>query len=134
VLADDHDQFLDEFEALLASEGVWVLGKERTGVGVLQLLEEQPITAVVVDLQLPDMNGLEVAPRVAEVARDRPGYGSLRPNKRELDIGVESRPEHPARIVLHSAPCRRIVRKLVQAIGHVPPHRRIAYQVGRQLV
>jgi DNA-binding NarL/FixJ family response regulator len=69
VLADDHDQFLDAFEGLLLSEGVRVLGKARTGVDVLQLLEEQPITAVVVDLRLPDLDGLEVARRVAEIAR-----------------------------------------------------------------
>src|ERR1700694_3019900 len=68
-LADDHDQLLDASERLLLSEGVRVLGKARTGVGVLQLLEEQPTTAVVVDLRLPDLNGLEVARRVGEIAR-----------------------------------------------------------------
>jgi DNA-binding NarL/FixJ family response regulator len=69
VLADDHDQLLDATEGLLLSEGISVLGKATTGVGVLQLLEEQPITAVVVDLRLPDLDGLEVARRVAEIAR-----------------------------------------------------------------
>lgn len=69
VLADDHDQLLDACESLLLSEGVRVLGKARTGEGALQILEEQPITAVVVDLRLPDLNGLEVARRVSEIAR-----------------------------------------------------------------
>ena len=69
VLADDHDQLLDACESLLLSEGVRVLGKATTGEGVLQILEEQPLTAVVVDLRLPDLNGLEVARRVAEIAR-----------------------------------------------------------------
>jgi two-component system, NarL family, response regulator NreC len=69
VLADDHDQLLDACESLLLSEGIRVLGKSRTGEGVLQILEEQPITAVVVDLRLPDLNGLEVARRVSEIAR-----------------------------------------------------------------
>lgn len=69
VLADDHDQLLDACEGLLLSEGVRVLGKARTGEGALQILEEQPITAVVVDLRLPDLNGLEVARRVSEIAR-----------------------------------------------------------------
>ena len=69
LLADDHEQLLDASEGLLQSEGIRVLGKASTGLGVLQLLEEQPITAVVVDLRLPDLNGLEVARRVAEIAR-----------------------------------------------------------------
>ena len=56
-------------ESLLLDEGVRVVGKARTGVGVLQLLEEQPVTAVVVDLRLPDLDGIEVARRVAEIAR-----------------------------------------------------------------
>jgi hypothetical protein len=47
VLADDQDQLLNASERLLLGKGVRVLGKVRTGVGVLQLLEEQPITAVV---------------------------------------------------------------------------------------
>jgi two-component system response regulator DevR len=69
VLADDHDQLLAACESLLLSEGVRVLGKATTGEGALQILEEQPITAVVVDLRLPDLNGLEVARRVSEIAR-----------------------------------------------------------------
>jgi DNA-binding NarL/FixJ family response regulator len=69
VLADDHDQLLDACESLLLSEGVRVLGKATTGQGVLKILEEQPVTAVVVDLRLPDLNGLEVARRVSEIAR-----------------------------------------------------------------
>lgn len=69
MLADDHEQLLDALESLLLSKGVRVLGKARTGLGALQLLEEQPVTAVVVDLRLPDMDGLEVARRVAEIAR-----------------------------------------------------------------
>ena len=71
VLADDHDQLLDACESMLLSEGVRVLGKARTGEEALQILEEQPITAVVVDLRLPDLNGLEVARRVSEIARKK---------------------------------------------------------------
>ncbi len=69
VLADDHDELLAACESLLENEGVRVLGKAKTGEGALQILEEQPMTAVVVDLRLPDLNGLEVARRVSEIAR-----------------------------------------------------------------
>lgn len=69
VLADDHDQLLKATESLLLGEGVRILGKATTGMGVLELLEAQPITAVVADLRLPDLDGLEVARRVTEIAR-----------------------------------------------------------------
>jgi DNA-binding NarL/FixJ family response regulator len=88
VLADDHDQLLDACESLLLSEGVRVLGKARTGEGALQILEEQPITAVVVDLRLPDLNGLEVARRVSEIARRKTAviiYTSYADDKMVLD-------------------------------------------------
>ena len=69
VLADDHMELLDGAESLLQDKGLRVLGKSRTGIGVLQILEAQPVTAVVVDLRLPDLDGLEVARRVTEIAR-----------------------------------------------------------------
>jgi two-component system NarL family response regulator len=69
LLADSNEQLLAASEELLVGEGIPVLGKSRTGVGVLQLLEEQPITTVVVDLALHDLDGLDVARRVAEIAR-----------------------------------------------------------------
>ena len=69
VLADDHEQLLEASATLLEAAGVRVLGTATTGVGALQLLEEQPTTAVVLDLRLPDLDGLEVARRVAEIAR-----------------------------------------------------------------
>lgn len=96
VLADDHDQLLDACEDLLLSEGVRVLGKARTGEGALQILEEQPITAVVVDLRLPDLNGLEVARRVSEIARRKTAviiYTSYADDKmvgEALDAGAQA--------------------------------------------
>ena len=69
VLADDHEQLLDDSEGVLRKEGVRIIGKSKTGVGVLQILEAQPVTAVVVDLRLPDLDGLDLARRVAEIAR-----------------------------------------------------------------
>jgi DNA-binding NarL/FixJ family response regulator len=69
VLADDNEQLLVAAEGLLLREGIPILAKATTGAGVLQLLEQQPITTVVADLRLPDLDGLEVARRVAEIAR-----------------------------------------------------------------
>jgi DNA-binding NarL/FixJ family response regulator len=69
VLVDADNQFLDATETLLLSEGVRVLGKASSGLGALQLLEAQPLTAVVVDLRLPDLDGLDVGRRMAEIVR-----------------------------------------------------------------
>jgi DNA-binding NarL/FixJ family response regulator len=69
VLADDHDQLLQASATLLEGAGIRVLGTAGTGAGALQLLEDQPLTAVVLDLRLPDLDGVEVARRVAEIAR-----------------------------------------------------------------
>jgi DNA-binding NarL/FixJ family response regulator len=96
VLADDHDQLLAACESLLLSEGVRVLGKARTGEGALQILEEQPMTAVVVDLRLPGLNGLEVARRVSEIARRKTaviiytGYADDRMVGEALDAGARA--------------------------------------------
>lgn len=96
VLADDHEQLLDASESLLRSEGVRVLGKAGTGLGVLQLLEKQPVTAVVVDLRLPDLDGLEVARRVGEIARRKTAviiytsYADEQMVSEALDAGVRA--------------------------------------------
>jgi DNA-binding NarL/FixJ family response regulator len=96
LLADDHDQLLEASESLLESEGVRVLGKTSTGVGLLQLLEEQPVTTVVLDLRLPDLDGLEVARRVAEIARRKTAviiytsYADEQMVSEALDAGVRA--------------------------------------------
>lgn len=96
VLADDHDQLLNACESLLLSEGIRVLGKARTGEGALLILEEQPITTVLVDLRLPDLNGLEVARRVSEIARRKTAviiytsYADERMVGEALDAGVRA--------------------------------------------
>lgn len=71
VLADDHDQLLAATESLLRDEGIHVMGTGGTGLGALRLLDEQPTTVVVLDLRLPDLDGLEVARRVTEIARKK---------------------------------------------------------------
>jgi len=69
VLADDNEPVLDALDSLLRGEGIGVLGRARTGVDALRLLERLPTTAVVLDLRLPDLSGLEVARRAAEIIR-----------------------------------------------------------------
>jgi two-component system, NarL family, invasion response regulator UvrY len=69
LLADDSEPLLEALEELLTSEGIGVVGVARTGIEALQLLEQQPATALIVDLRLPDIDGVEVARRAAEIVR-----------------------------------------------------------------
>jgi len=96
VLTDDHDQLLDATASLLRNEGIAVIGTAGTGLATLELLEEQPTTVVVLDLRLPDLDGLEVARRVAEIARRKTAviiYTSYADEERvaeALDAGVRA--------------------------------------------
>ena len=69
MLVDDNAHLLDALADLLGSEGMELVGRASTGVEALQILDELPTTAVVLDLRLPDMDGIEVARRAAEILR-----------------------------------------------------------------
>jgi DNA-binding NarL/FixJ family response regulator len=69
LLADDSGPVLEALEAVLEGEGIDVVGVARTGFEMLRLLERLPTTAIVIDRRLPDLTGLEVARRAAEILR-----------------------------------------------------------------
>jgi DNA-binding NarL/FixJ family response regulator len=69
LLADDNGPGLAALEAVLEREGIEVVGAARTGFELLQLLDRLPTTAIVLDRRLPDLTGLEVARRAAEILR-----------------------------------------------------------------
>jgi DNA-binding NarL/FixJ family response regulator len=70
IVADDNEEMLDALGVLLSGEpGHGVIGQARTGIETLQRLQALPTTAVVLDLRLPDMDGIEVARRAAEILR-----------------------------------------------------------------
>jgi DNA-binding NarL/FixJ family response regulator len=69
LLADDHPLFRDGLEALLASvEDADVVGEAATGVEVVdRALELQP-DVVVMDLHMPELNGIEATRRIVEAS------------------------------------------------------------------
>ena len=69
ILADDNEVMLAALGGLLAGEEYRVIGHARTGVETLHRLQELPTTALVLDLRLPDMDGVEVVRRAAEILR-----------------------------------------------------------------
>jgi DNA-binding NarL/FixJ family response regulator len=69
LLVEDNQPLLHATESLLRDDGHDIVGLAQTGGEALRLLEEQPTTVIVLDLRLPDLSGLEVARRAAEIVR-----------------------------------------------------------------
>ncbi len=62
VLADDHSLVRDGIRALLANEnGIHIKGEANNGSEVLELLSVVKVDMVLMDIDMPEMNGLEAA-------------------------------------------------------------------------
>ena len=72
VLVDDNAPVLDALATLLRDEGIDVVGTAGNGLDALRLLEQCTPAALVVDVRLPDLTGIEVARRARELSQLRP--------------------------------------------------------------
>jgi two-component system, NarL family, nitrate/nitrite response regulator NarL len=88
LLVDDNEQFLASATRLLESQGLDVVGRARSGAEALRLTRELAPDVVLVDVQLGDEDGLELA--------------------RQLALGPRS-----PRIVLISTRSERVIRDLI---------------------
>ena len=87
LVVDDHAGFRRCARALLTAEGFDVVGEAENGSAALALAAEVEPELVLLDVQLPDFDGFEVASRlltrdrelkiVLISSRDRSAYGSL---------------------------------------------------------
>jgi DNA-binding NarL/FixJ family response regulator len=87
LVVDDHPSFRSCARALLTAEGFEVVGEAEDGAAALALAAELDPELVLLDIQLPDIDGFEVASRllardsglkiVLVSSRDRSAYGSL---------------------------------------------------------
>ena len=65
LLVDDHPVFLFGLRTLIAGEpDLHILGEAMSGAEALQKLNAQPADVVIMDIKLPDMNGVEVTRRI----------------------------------------------------------------------
>src|SRR5580693_3607636 len=65
VIVDDHAGFRSRARTLLEAEGVDVVGEAEEGVSALVAIGRLRPRVVLLDIQLPDMDGFEVAERLA---------------------------------------------------------------------
>ena len=67
LIVDDHPSFRGSVRALLLSEGYDVIGEAETGAEAVRLAKELQPDLVVLDVQLPDLNGFEVTALLCEL-------------------------------------------------------------------
>lgn len=88
LLADDHSLVRAGIRALLqALPGVEVIGETGDGVAALDWVRRTPPDAILLDITLPGLNGLEVAARI----------GRLGVPTRVLMLSMHATPEYAAR-------------------------------------
>jgi two-component system nitrate/nitrite response regulator NarL len=66
LIVDDHRPFRESARRLLESEGFEVVGEAENGVSALRLARELAPDIVLLDVQLPDFDGFEVAERLRQ--------------------------------------------------------------------
>jgi CheY-like chemotaxis protein len=64
LIVDDYAPFRDSARSLLESEGFEVVGEAENGVTALRIAKELQPEIVLLDVQLPDFDGFEVADRL----------------------------------------------------------------------
>jgi len=71
LIVDDHEPFRRRARALLEAEGFEVVGEAEDGASALRAAAELMPQLVLLDVQLPDIDGFEVAERL-RVLEKRP--------------------------------------------------------------
>jgi DNA-binding NarL/FixJ family response regulator len=90
LIVDDHPSFRATARALLETEGFRVVGEAADGAEALAKVRELNPDVVLLDVQLPDIDGFEIAARlcangaapaiVLVSSRDAADYGDLIPS------------------------------------------------------
>ena len=89
LIVDDHPSFRASARMLLECEGYVVVGEAADGRAALEAVRELRPDFVLLDVQLPDIDGPEVAARLAEANGTSPAI--ILTSSRDLeDIGVLS--------------------------------------------
>jgi DNA-binding NarL/FixJ family response regulator len=86
LIVDDHPSFRASARELLEAEGYVIVGEAENGAAALAAVAELKPDLVLLDVQLPDMDGFQVAKQLCKLAnppavvltssRDSADYGS----------------------------------------------------------
>jgi two-component system, NarL family, nitrate/nitrite response regulator NarL len=68
LIVDDNDEFLDSASRLLSTQGLEVVGRAASGAEAVCLVQTLEPDVALVDVQLGDEDGLELARRLAAEA------------------------------------------------------------------
>lgn len=88
LVVDDHPAFRASVRRLLESEGYRVVGEAGDGAGALAAAAELKPDLVVLDVQLPDIDGFEVAERIEAALDDGAPAIVLVSSRERSDFGT----------------------------------------------
>jgi DNA-binding NarL/FixJ family response regulator len=115
VVADDHPIFREGLAGAIGSlDGVEVVGQAGTGAEAVAAAQELSPDVVVMDLHMPEMNGIEATRRIAEVA---PGSAVLVLTMLEDDESVFAAMRAGARGYLVKGAERRDIARALEAVA-----------------
>jgi DNA-binding NarL/FixJ family response regulator len=72
LIVDDHAKFRRRARRLLELDGLEVVGEAEDGAAALEAARELSPDLVLLDLQLPDASGFDLAPRLAPAGGSAP--------------------------------------------------------------
>ena len=65
IIADDHDVIIDGLMALLNTEDdMQIVGRANNGKQLLEVIKNKPVDLVILDIDMPEMNGVEAASKL----------------------------------------------------------------------
>lgn len=114
LLVDDEDDFLKTLTQRLEVRGLKVTGATR-GEEAVDLVEKQEFDAIVIDLAMPGMDGLETLKRIKENHPEAEiimlsGQGSIKKSTEAMKLGAEDFLEKPVDI-------QELLNKIAEAKG-----------------
>lgn len=102
LLVDDEEEFLKTLTSRLELRGLKVTGATR-GAEAVQLADKQNFDAIVIDLAMPGMDGLETLKRIKKSHPDAEiimlsGQGTVKTSIEAMKLGAEDFLEKPVDI------------------------------------